>query len=170
VPIEYVELRKESIKDGSFETARTIAQELLNILNRQDIQDKIREADVPNAHSTAIQKIILSDVKGLGFKSEQNGLFARYACSGLRPDYFNSTAKILFEVERGKTRMNNMDILDLWKCHICKEARYLFLMVPKARPQKGRLVPRFDQTKNMLATFFQEGNHVNVDAVFLFGY
>ena len=31
------------------------------------------------------------------------------------------------EVERGKTTTNNMDLLDIYKCHICEEANHLFL-------------------------------------------
>ena len=34
------------------------------------------------------------------------------------------------EVERGKTTTNNMDLLDIYKCHICEEANHLFLFVP----------------------------------------
>jgi hypothetical protein len=30
----------------------------------------------------------------------------------------------------GKALANNMDLLDLWKCHICREAHHLFLVVP----------------------------------------
>ena len=37
------------------------------------------------------------------------------------------------EVERGKTVLNNMDLLDVWKCHICESANYLFLIVPQMR-------------------------------------
>ena len=29
------------------------------------------------------------------------------------------------EVERGKTTINNMDLLDSWKCHIYQDASYL---------------------------------------------
>jgi hypothetical protein len=37
---------------------------------------------------------------------------------------------IILEVERGKTTINNMDLLEFWKCHICAHADFLFLMVP----------------------------------------
>lgn len=45
---------------------------------------------------------------------------------------FSCKSGIILEVERGKTLMNNMDLLDMWKCHICEHARYLFSIVPKA--------------------------------------
>ena len=60
--------------------------------------------------------------KELGFENEKKGLFKDYKVAGLRPDYFHPTAGILLEVERGKTHMNNMDLLDMWNCHICNQA------------------------------------------------
>jgi hypothetical protein len=74
-----------------------------------------------------MQEIILPCAKDLGFESEARGKFKDYECKDLRPDYFHSEAGILPEVERGKTRMNNKDLLDMWKCHICEDAKYLFL-------------------------------------------
>ena len=58
----------------------------------------------------------------------------------LRPDYYRplETSGILLEVERGKTTTNNMDLLDFWKCHLCRHADYLFLMVPQALPAQSR--------------------------------
>jgi hypothetical protein len=64
-----------------------------------------------------------------------------------------------------------MDLLDLWKCHICEHASYLFLIVPQERPsQNGSIMWHFKSAQKRLATFFEPKNHVNVDAVFLFGY
>lgn len=101
-------------------------------------------------------------------------MFSKYKTSGLRPDYFKKVNEtgILFEVERGKTIHNNMDMLDLWKCHICEEADYLFLLVPtglKQNPQ-ARAQNTFKSVCKRLETFFIEGNYVNVKAVFIFGY
>ena len=79
---------------------------------------------------------------------------------------------ILFEVERGKTLINNMDLLDLWKCHICREASILFLFVPRVLRQNeddaGRRV--YTAVVNRLGTFFESGNETNVRAAFIFGY
>jgi hypothetical protein len=80
-----------------------------------------------------VQEVLLEKAAELGFTSEKQGLFEEYATSGLRPDYykpFGDRSGILLEVERGKTTINNMDLLDLWKCHICPEADVLFLFVP----------------------------------------
>ena len=49
---------------------------------------------------------------------------------------------IILEVERGKTTINNMDLLDFWKCHICAHADYLFLMVPRELRQNPTMSPR----------------------------
>lgn len=84
----------------------------------------------------------------------------------------NDNEGILLEVERGKTTINNMDFLDLWKCHICKHANYLFLMVPQELRQNSNMSPRkeFQTVCVHMASFFIPGNYINVDAVFVFGY
>jgi hypothetical protein len=117
--------------------------------------------------------VLLRKAEDLGFRSEKTGLFAKYRTSGLRPDYFLSIGKsgILMEVERGKTLPNNMDLLDLWKCHICEKADYLFLVVPQIRQTaKGGRTKMFEPVVSRLATFFVPGNYVNVEAAFVFGY
>ena len=172
MPIEYVELMKEGIEsDPSFKFAQGIAIKLRDFLNRPEIEDEIRRKDICDARSTEIQEIILPCAKDLRFENEARGKFKDYECKDLRPDYFNSEARILLEVERGKTIMNNMDLLDMWKCHVCQDAKYLFLIIPKARASKdGRRVKQFYLTRNRISSFFREQNYVNVDAVFLFGY
>ena len=125
------------------------------------------------ASSATVQSILLPEAKRLGFQSEQKGLFASHASKGLRPDYFKVIGQsgILIEVERGKTLDNNMDLLDLWKCHLCPKADYLFLVVPKRRPtKKGASTVMFARVCGRLEAFFKVPNLVNVEAVFLFGY
>lgn len=109
----------------------------------------------------------------LGFESERRRLFANYQVSRLRPDYYCriDDTGILLEVERGKTIANNMDLLDMWKCHICEWAEYLFLVVPQARPSaNGKTQRHFQQVQKRLGVFFEPKNYVNVNAVHLFGY
>ena len=116
---------------------------------------------------------MLQNALELGFQSERKGLFANYEVSALRPDYYRAVDKsgVLLEVERGKTITNNMDLLDLWKCHICDYASYLFLVVPKFRPSaNGSSMRHFSHVCKRLSPFFEERNYVNVDAVFVFGY
>ncbi len=113
-------------------------------------------------------------MKELGFMSEKKGLFSNYATKQLRPDYFldlGSNKGILIEVERGKTIANNMDLLDLWKCHICSKANILFLVIPQIRQTaKGTPNTIFDTVERRIKSFFETQNYTNVDAVFLFGY
>ena len=79
---------------------------------------------------------------------------------------------ILLEVERGKTTTNNMDLLDFWKCHLCKQADYLFLMVPQALKHNDAMTPKkeYASVVKRLKTFFAPGNATNVRAVHIFGY
>ena len=110
----------------------------------------------------------------LGFTSEKKLLFSEYRVGGLRPDYYKPLSKggILFEVERGKTIANNMDLLDVWKTHICKEANHLFLLVPNIRVSKNQNEAKiFPSVKNRIETFFNENiSPIDVDSVHLFGY
>lgn len=150
-----------------------IANKLRRCLERDEAQQQIKERHVFGASSHSIQEIILKDATALGFQSEKKGLFASYGVAQLRPDYFMpiSDSGILLEVERGKAITNNMDLLDLWKCHICAHASFLFLVVPIERPSENkRKVKAFQDACRRLAPFFQPQNYVNVDAVFLYGY
>lgn len=91
-----------------------------------------------------------------------------------RPDYFMPLdgTGILLEVERGKTTIHNMDLLDFWKCHICASADYLFLLVPRELRQNETMSPRreYVTVAKRLATFFEAGNYTNVRGLCLFGY
>lgn len=149
--------------------AKKIANELIEHLNQIEIVELVKKAHVHNANSIDIQNIFLPKAEQLGFISEKKGLFKDSTVSALRPDYFlkiDENTGIIMEVERGKTLANNMDLLDLWKCHICPEANFLFLVVPNMR--QTRKV--FMAVSKRMNTFFLEQNFTNVDAVFIFGY
>jgi hypothetical protein len=150
-----------------------VAVELLSFLNQSATQQRLGEAHVFGASSSSIQAIMLDEAQRLGFHSERTGLFASYASRRIRPDYFRPLGQsgVLMEVERGKILAYNMDLLDLWKCHICTEADYLFLVIPKIRPtERGKDELIFARVKDRLETFFHPQNVINVEAVFLFGY
>ena len=172
--IEFKPLKKTSV-DGTatYEAVRALAERLRAYLDAAPTQELLRARHVFGASSAEIQKVVLEGATPLGFESEKGGLFSEYPVPGLRPDFFcrvNETG-ILLEVERGKTTTNNMDLLDLWKCHICDHARYLFLVVPQERPSaNGRKMRHFSHVVKRLGPFFEPRNHVNVDAVFLYGY
>jgi hypothetical protein len=109
----------------------------------------------------------------LGFQSERCGLFSQYPVASLRPDFYRRVhnSGILLEIERGKTLTNNMDLLDLWKCHLCAHADFLFLVVPNERPsESGQVIKAFAGASRRLSTFFEPQNYVNVEPVHLFGY
>jgi len=93
---------------------------------------------------------------------------------GLRPDYYLRLDDdgVILEVERGKTTINNMDLLDFWKCHLCPQANYLFLLVPTALRQNATMTPRneYSTVERRLSRFFVSDNHTNVRGLCLFGY
>ena len=157
-----------------FREVSKLANSVLEILNYKSVKDAIAKAHVFGASSHTIQKAILPQMLELGFTSEKKQLFSDYKVGGLRPDYYKplATGGILFEVERGKTIANNMDLLDIWKTHICKEANHLFLLVPNIRVSKNlNEATIFPSVKNRIETFFSENiSAIDVDSVHLFGY
>jgi hypothetical protein len=174
MPIEHAFLRKKEMRSlATFTEVEKLAYRFLELLCRPEIEQEIANVHQIGASSARVQAIILPGAESLGFTNEKKGLFRNYAVPALRPDYYAKVGDsgVLLEVERGKTTTNNMDLLDLWKCHICEHAEYLFLLVPQARPSKsGTVMRHFKQSKNRLGTFFIPKNYVNVEAVFLFGY
>ena len=153
--------------------AHFLAMQIWAFLHEPATREQVAAAHVVNASSNSIQAILLEKAQELGFQSERKGLFAKYQASGLRPDYYRPLggSGIILEVERGKIISNNMDILDLWKCHVCQEADYLFLVVPEFRPTKnGKLQRMLPRIEKRLSTFFEPPNFVNVRALFLIAY
>lgn len=134
---------------------------------------EILSATQPGRSSAEVQGVFVDHARQLGFRDESKGLFAEYS-SALRPDYFMSLGDtgIILEVERGKTTINNMDLLDFWKCHICAHADYLFLLVPTELRQNETMSARREcaTVKNRLASFFEPQNYTNVRGLVLLGY
>jgi hypothetical protein len=151
-----------------------VSEQVRKILETQEAKNAIAEVHKFGASSHTVQKSILNQMESLGFLSEKKGLFASYKVSGIRPDYFKSMTGggILFEVERGKTIANNMDLLDVWKTHLCAEAKHLFLMVPNIRvTEKGGSQKIFNTVENRIETFFlKESKPIDVHSVHIFGY
>lgn len=157
-----------------FATISAIAEKLFAHLNTEDARAKIALANKPGASSAAVQAVFRDYALSLGFVDESKGLFQGYETSALRPDYYLKVGEtgILLEVERGKTTINNMDLMDFWKCHLCRHAHYLFLLVPKALRQNQSMKARneYAYVVRRLGTFFSEGNYTNVRGLFVFGY
>ncbi len=173
--ISFKILRKNEVElTEDFLIVSNIAAELEEFLNQDQTQKQIDETHKLHAKSGEIQKILIEKAHELGFQSEKNGLFKNYKRTSLRPDYYkplNSLNGIIMEVERGKTTINNMDMLDVWKCHICENANYLFLIIPKIRQNnKGGSSPTFNTVVKRLESFFIKKNYLNIDAIFIFGY
>lgn len=153
---------------------REISDALLDHLNSREARELLDQANLPGMSSAMVQGTFARFSDGLGFVSEAKGLFAEYPNKALRPDFYLNLGDtgILMEVERGKTTTNNMDLLDLWKTHLCTQADYLFLMVPQALKHNPTMSPKkeFASVVKRLSSFFMPGNEVNVRALHIFGY
>jgi len=153
--------------------AREIAKDIYGYMRLPEISEKLSSTHKVNAKSHQIQDIILPKCTELGMSSEKKGLFSSYATAQLRPDYYiqlKSTGLIM-EVERGKTTTNNMDLLDIWKCHICEKADYLLLVVPIIRQtNSGGKTKIYEHVIKRVSSFFQKQNYVNVKGCFIIGY
>ena len=162
------------VKSKEWKTVRGIADSLQIHMDRKRTLARLAAANQPGASSSEVQKVLLEHALELGFRDEAKGLFKDYANNGLRPDYFLPIEKtgIILEVERGKTNQNNMDFLDLWKCHICRHAHYLFLMVPAELRQNanGPVSRPYVATRSHMQSFFEPENYTNVRGLVLFGY
>jgi hypothetical protein len=160
--------------EQEFATIRRVAAQLLAHLNEPETLRLIAEANRPGVSSAHVQSTFLQHARDLGFVDESKGLFAKYPNSALRPDYFMALRDtgILLEVERGKTTINNMDLLDFWKCHLCEHANYLFLMVPRELRQNERMSPRreYATVTKRLSSFFTPDTYTNVRGLCIFGY
>jgi hypothetical protein len=161
------------IVSPELEGVRLLAGEVERQLNSDPINKNIKDAHVFNASSQKVQVVIEEMLCSFGFESEKKGLFDHYKVKALRPDYYKKEfGGVIFEVERGKTIANNMDLLDVWKAHICEEAKHLFLMVPRVRVNgNGRNAQIFNPVKSRIEAFFtKNGSHIDVDSVTIFGY
>ena len=160
--------------EAEFQRVLQVAQSLRTYIDSVEVKKKIAVANVHGKPSQEIQACIIDHAKVLGFQSEKKKLFSKYKTAALRPDYYlqlSAGRGIILEVERGKILANNMDLLDLWKCHICTEAQYLFLMVPMLRPAKnGKILKAFPKVVARMDSFFHKGNYTNVYGLFIFGF
>lgn len=130
-------------------------------------------ADIPAIGGTshAVDAVVTPVASAHGFTSQRTDLFSGYP-TRLRPDWYRPVAGsgILLEVERGKTLTNNMDLLDLWKCHICREADLLFLVVPLRVTRTYGKENVYSRVVARMGTFVMPENRVNVASVAVFGY
>ena len=169
-------IQKEYQDTTEWKSVSSIADQIHEWCNKESVRRKIDAANRPGNSSKHVQEVLLPKATELGFRSEAKGLFSEYPTNGLRPDYYCSVEKtgIIFEVERGQTTTNNNDVLDLWKCHICKSADYLFLFVPTELKHNEKMRPQNQYVKvnNRLQSFFdpEKINYTNVRGLVVFGY
>ncbi len=173
--IERLDFVQEAAATGNdWKEVICLADDLVRHLDEPEVAALIEEANQPGRSSASIQEIFLQEAARLGFRDERRGLFSGYQSSALRPDYFRrvGSSGVILEVERGKTTINNMDLLDFWKCHICEHASFLFLMVPQKLRQNPTMTPRreFSAVAKRLESFFRPGNYTNVLGLVLLGY
>ena len=162
---------KKKVSKTELKEVFKIAKKIEDFLNKEETSKKISKLNVKNVVSQKIQKVITDFVvPELGFKSEKEDLFKKYETNKLRPDFFLKVREtgILLEVEKGKTITNNMDLLDLWKCHICSEANHLFLIIPQRDEAKGLNV--FNNVSKRMSSFFRKENYLNINSLVIFGY
>ena len=171
--------RKDSVQNRHSETpewdqVRRLADSLVAYLQKPDVAARLQDANHPGMPSTGVQAVFIEEARRLGFVDESQGLFKRYPSSALRPDYYRPVGKtgVILEVERGKSTINNMDLLDFWKCHICEHASYLLLMVPFELRQNLKDPPSrpFNAVAKRLESFFVPVNYTNVHGLVLLGY
>ncbi len=172
--IRYREFTKPGLDEDHFSGVRAVVADVRKVLEMKEVLERIHEVHKFGASSSKVQAVLLTHLENLGFASERKGLFRDMNVSGIRPDYFKALpgGGILFEVERGKTIANNMDLLDVWKTHICQEAKHLFLLVPNIRmTEKHKEQKVFASVEKRVGTFFLEQTHpIDVESVHLFGY
>jgi hypothetical protein len=73
----------------------------------------------------------------------------------LCPEFYCRVARsgIIAEVERGKTiTNNNMDLLDIWKTHLCSEATFLLPIVQMDRKSENGTSIKAYEPASRLAT------------------
>jgi hypothetical protein len=166
--------RREDRQNSLYEEAFEVALQLRISLESEEVSKAIEKVHKFRASSHDVQGVITESLIELGFTSEKKGLFSQIKVPGIRPDFYKPLGDggILVEVERGKILANNMDLLDIWKTHICQSANHLFLLVPQIRvTEKGGEQKVFGTVVNRVAAFFDEQTDpIDVDSVHIFGY
>lgn len=166
--------RSEGRSHSYYEEALEAALELKERLESKSVSQAIQEVHKFRASSHDVQRAMTPSLEEMGFTSEKKGLFADIKVPGIRPDFYKPLGEggIIVEVERGKILANNMDLLDIWKTHICQCANHLFLLVPQIRvTEKGGQQKVFGTVVNRVGAFFDENTDpIDIDSVHIFGY
>ncbi len=156
---------------GRFRAAHKVAEQLRSALDCDEVRDALDAIPPVGGSSHQVDAVVRPFAEPLGFSGQKKDLFKEYPI-GLRPDWYRPLGRtgIIFEVERGKAVTNNMDLLDLWKCHICREASHLILVVPMVVRRTNSVEKVYPRVVTRLSTFFDPGNETNVSSVAVLGY
>lgn len=130
-----------------------------------------RAATAHGVSSSVIQQHVEIAISKASFVREQT---SKVGLAGFRADFVDTKGHVIVEVERGKTIDNNMDMLDMWKCHVHPTATHLILVVP-VWYETGKSVSvvrasTFAKVCNRLELFFRPENLTNVKATAIIGY
>jgi hypothetical protein len=158
-------------RSAHVDAVHALADKLRSALDVAEVAGALSAIPAIGGTSHQVDAIVQRHAERLGFSSQQRNLFKEYPVS-LRPDWYRPLEEngILLEIERGKAVTNNMDLLDLWKTHICREAEHLFILVPKLVVRNYGTERVYPRVVTRLATFFAPGNEINVASVAVFGY
>lgn len=160
--------RAEDERVRSLARVRELAISLQHAWSAAGVEHAIEREHVHGAQSEVLNSVFGVELRERGFASERKGLFAQYEVPGLRPDWYlplEDGDGIIAEVERGGVLTNNRDLLDFYKCHICREASHLFLVAPVRIHGRGSAAV----VKRMRA-LFGENVRGSVRSVAVFGY
>ena len=162
-------VRRWSLDDGAegaelaASTAAALAKRITELWNTEEYLGAV----VHGASSSVIQGLLTPTLVSLGYKDEVG---YKVVDAGFKPDFMSACGRVMVEVERGKTLDNNMDMLDMWKCHIHPTAKHLILLVPIWYVKQGGRSATFSRVCRRLAAFFEKGCETNVASLHLAGY
>ena len=119
--------------------------------------------------SQQIEKLLDDNMANLRF---QKRIKSHVGEAEFHPDYYllKGDDGILVEVERGKILMNNMDMLDFWKCHIDPRVHHLILVVPVWHETSKGIRAAFLDVYDRMKPMFEQGNYTNVWSLHIVGY
>jgi hypothetical protein len=161
----------EATEEGS--RVRALAVALRSALSELTVIAAIDAANQPRRKSEEVEKAVAPVLTGLGFSLKPRGLFSEHDLAVV-PDAYRplGDSGVLLEVERGMTVTNSRDVYDLWKCHICLRAHYLFLLVPSGLNESSQPHVRktFTRVVQRLRPFFRAGTETRVRGLCVFGY
>jgi len=162
-------VRRWSLDDGAegaelaVRTADALALRIASLWDTDDY----RGAVLHGASSALIQALLTPTLVALHYRDE---VLHRVADVAFKPDFVSKCGLVMIEVERGKTLDNNMDMLDMWKCHIHPTAKHLILLVPIWYVKQGGRSATFSRVCRRLGAFFEQGCETNVKTLQLIGY